>query len=327
MAVLCRELLSSALSEPNLLNEAVTRFAGAVGTTFVESWDQPSQQVIECLYDANLRLPHSHAASFALCHDFAIRFYTTKLNGDYEKVMSVLDKVLILHSPAESPNPYLGEVFNLAAQLARNRFNVYGYPEYLEDAISRTRAYLGSTSLEDPKRSAMIYLLFKLEKTRFDDFGITNGPPNMHSSSSEVFYLLPFSHLVASLAASNAVISPPMAVDDCIQHLDAINTLDRITDKSDIEEAVRYCQLLLASLHGRPDDLCTINLIGASGRFLHHAFKITNKREYLDESIVRSATNFILDVQVQGVQDQRGCRRTDATISNRCRKSIHEDTW
>jgi len=200
--------------------------------------------------------------------------------------MSVLDKVLILHSPAESPNTYLVEMFCIAVQLATDRFNLYGYPEYLEDAISRTRAYLGSTSLEDPKRSAMIYLLFKLEKTRFDDFGITNGPPNMHSSSSEVFYLLPFSHLVASLAASNAVISPPMAVDDCIQHLDAINTLDRITDKSDIEEAVRYCQLLLASLHGRPHDLLTIHLIGASGRFLHHAFKITNKREYLDESIV-----------------------------------------
>jgi len=54
MAVLCRELLSSGLSEPDLVNEAVRRFAGAVSIILVESWDQPSQQVIECLCEANL---------------------------------------------------------------------------------------------------------------------------------------------------------------------------------------------------------------------------------------------------------------------------------
>jgi len=286
MAVLCRELLSSSLSEPDPVNEAVARFAGAVSTTLVDSWDQPSQQVIECLCEANLHLPHLHAASFALCQVFAVRFHTTKLNGDYEKAMSVLDKALILHSPAESPNPFLGEMFRLAAWLAGNRFNSYGYPEYLEDAISCTRAYLGSTSLEDPKGSEIIHSLFKLERTRFDDFGVTNGPQNMHSSSPEAFYPPPFAHLVTSLVASNAVMSPPMSAVDGIRHFDAINTLDRITDKSDIEEAVKYCQLLLALLHGCPDDVLTINILGASGRFLHHTFMITKKHEYLDESIV-----------------------------------------
>src|SRR5438445_10517698 len=151
MAVLCRELLYSGLSEQDLVNEAVMRFSGAVSTALLDSWDQPSQQVIECLCEANMRLPHLHATSFTLCQVLAIRFNTTKSNGDYEKAVSILDKVLTLHSPAESPNPYLGEMVGLAAGLARGRFNVYGYPEYLEDAISRTRAHLGSTSLEDPK--------------------------------------------------------------------------------------------------------------------------------------------------------------------------------
>ena len=286
MAILCRELLSSGLSEKGLVNEAITRFAGAVSTALLDSWDQPSQQVIECLCEANMCLPHLHAASFALCQVFAIRFYTTKLNDDYEKAMSFLDKVLTLHSPAESPNSYLGEIFGLAASLARSRFNLYGYPEYLEDAISRTHTYLRSISLKDPKRSAIIHSLFELERKRFDDFGVTNGLPNMRSStSSEDFHLPPFSHLVTSLVASNAAKSPPMAAKAYIQHFRVISTLDRITDKSDIEEAVRYCQVLLASLQERPHDVLTIRIMATSGSFLHQAFKSTRKPEYLDESI------------------------------------------
>jgi len=142
--------------------------------------------------------------------------------------------------------------------------------------------------LEDPKHIKIVHSLSKLERTRFDDFGITNGPPNMHLSSPEAFYPPLFSHLVTSLVALNTVtsMSSPMSAVDSIQHFDAINTLDHITDKSDIEEAVKYCQLLLALLYGHPDDVLTINILGASGRFLHHAFMITKKHEYLDESIV-----------------------------------------
>jgi len=285
LAALCREVLSLGLSEPDLVNEAVTRFGGAVSTTLIDSWDQPSKQVVECLCEVNMRLPHAHVASLVLCQVFVIRFYTTKLNGDYDQAMSMIDKVLIPHSPAESPNPYLGQVFGLAAGLAKSRFTFYGYPEYLEDAISRMNAYLGWISVRDPKRSAFIQSLSELERRRFDDFGVTNALPNMNSGSSEGSYLPPFSHLATSLAASNAARSPPMTANDSIQHFLVISTLGHITDKSVIEEAARYCQLLLASLLERPDDVLTIAIMGTSGKFLYRAFIITKKPEYLDESI------------------------------------------
>ena len=202
------------------------------------------------------------------------------------EAMVILDKVLTLHSPAESPNPYLGEMLDLAAELARGRFNIYGYPEYLEDAISRTRAHLGSISLKDPKRSVVIHSLFELERKRFNDFGVTNGLPNMDSTtSSEVFRLPPLSHLMTSLVAPNTATSPPMAANDYIQHFRVISTFDRITNKSDIEEAVRYCQVLLASLQVHPHDVLTIRTMATSGKFLHQAFMIIRKPEYLDESI------------------------------------------
>ena len=92
--------------------------------------NKPSQQVIECLCEATMHLPHLHTASFTLYRVFAIWFYMTKLNHDYEEAMVILDKVLALHSPAESSNPYLGEMLDLAAELARGRFNIYGYPVY-----------------------------------------------------------------------------------------------------------------------------------------------------------------------------------------------------
>jgi CHAT domain-containing protein len=287
MAVLCRELLSSASgpSEPNVVN-SITRFAEAVSATLIASWDRPSNQVIECLCEANMRLPHVYAASSALCQVFAIRFFATKLNGDYEKAMSIIDKVLIPHSPAENPNPHLGKVFDLAARLAEHRFHFYGYPEYLEDAIFRTNAYLGWTSVKDPNRSAIIHSLSKLEKERFDILGVINGLPNTHSVGSEVSNLQipPFSHLATSLAARNAT-SSPMTATDYMRHFRVIASLGHITDTSVIEEAARYCQLLLASLQDRPNDVLTVAIMDTLGKFFYHAFNITKKPEYLDGSI------------------------------------------
>jgi len=73
---------------------------------------------------------------------------------------------------------------------------------------------------------------------------------------------------------------------DRFQHLRAIDSIDRITNKADIEEAIKYCRLLLTSLQS-PDDAMIITslTVSRSGNFLYRAFTLTNNPMYLNESI------------------------------------------
>jgi len=143
MAVLCREQLASNQE----LHGAVEPFAEAVITRM---FDPPSQQIVECLCEANARLPNSYIVSITLSKSFLLRFMITLSTEDYEGAMAPLDRIITSRSPAESPNKHLTEALAAAAQIARS---FHGTPEFLEEAISRTRAHLISTSLEDPKHA------------------------------------------------------------------------------------------------------------------------------------------------------------------------------
>ena len=174
-----------------------------------------------------------------------------------------------------------------AAQIARSRFIFYGTPEYLEEAISRTRAHLISTSSEDPKYGNIVKSLEGLEKRRLKNFGITHAVPEAHPSNPETISLPSFSDLIASLPEMNAMESASMATKDYRRHLDAVKSMIRITDGTDIDEAIKYCRLLLASLQKRSVHPITMTdlIILRSGEFFHHTFKLTNNTEYLNESI------------------------------------------
>ena len=286
MVVLCREQLSSDLLGPEL-NSTVTTFARAVITHMGYSLDPPSQQIIECLSEANARSPDSHFVSIVLSRSFLERFISTQSDEDYEAAMALLDRIITSHSPAESPNEYLTIALSTAAEAAHFRFILDGTAEQLEQAISRTRAHLISTSLEDPKRGDIIQFLEGLERERLDNFGVTHALPEAHPSNPETTPLPPFSHLTASLAEMNAIESSPMTTADCLRHYDAVNSMKRITNRTDIDEAVTYCRLLLASFQQRsvhPTTMAGLITV-ASGDFLHHAFRLTNNPEYLDESI------------------------------------------
>jgi len=283
MAVLCREQLAS---NPEL-HSAAESFAEAVITRMAGLFDPPSQQIIECLCEANARLPNSHIVSITLSKSFLLRFMITRSTEDYEGAMAPLNRIITSRSPAESPNQHLTEALAAAAQVARSRFIFYGTPEFLEEAISRTRAHLNSTSLDDPKCADIIQSLERLERRRLDNFGITHALPEAHPRNPKTTCLPSFSDLTASLAEMNAIESPSMVTKDYHRHLDAVKSMIRITDKTDIDEAIKYCRLLLASLQQGPVRPTTMTdlIVIKSGDFLHHAFKLTNNPEYLDESI------------------------------------------
>jgi hypothetical protein len=287
MSVLCHELLGPAARSSDFsksgLNNAIECFAQAVMIGLVYQWNQPSQQVIECLREANVRLPDSHIIPYVLFRSFDIRFWMTKSIEDYDNAMAVLDKILAPHSSINSPSPYLGDVLTTAAQLLGMRFTCYGNPEYLEEAIFRCRAFLTLIPPEDPDRGGLIKTLIELEKHRFSEFGVTNGLPEAPSSDPKVIDLLSFADLSASLSESNI----PSPMKHRLRYLTALDTMDGITNKADIEDAVKYCRLFLTSLQHSPDDAMTLThlAISRSADFLRHAFTLTSNPEYLNESI------------------------------------------
>ena len=121
MSVLCRKLLLVSSGHPKLdINHAIESFSLALMTGFMTlfdqwsptqlSWDQnspipsqPSQQVVECLLEANMRLPDLHIVSIALFLTFSVRFVITKSNDDYENAMASLDKIRAPHLPTDYP--------------------------------------------------------------------------------------------------------------------------------------------------------------------------------------------------------------------------------
>jgi CHAT domain-containing protein len=287
MSVLCRELLSAGLSEPDG-NVAFESFAQAVMTCFQHSPGQPSQQVVECLREAHTHLPNLLVIPQALFMSFVFRFLTTKSNDDYEDAMAFFDKDIALHSPADNPNPLLGPASYLAATMAYGRLTFYGNPEYLEEAIFRYRACLDLYSPADPLRGAIIQTLERLERSRFKEFGVTHGHrlPESCSSSPEVIDRPSLPHLAASLAGSNADKPLPMTMEALSRHHMAVKSMLHSADKVDIEEAVKYCRLLLSSLQKNPsDEMMAPIIIANSGDFLLRAFKLTKNPEYLNESI------------------------------------------
>ena len=286
MVVLCRKQLSSDLLGPEL-NSTVTTFARAVITHMETSLDPPSQQVINCLCEANARLPDSHDVSFALSKSFLLCFILTWSREDYECAMAPLDRIITSHSSVESPNQYLTKALAAAALAAYYGFVLCGTAEDLEEAIFRTRAYLTSIPLEDPKHGDISRTLEELERTRLNDLGITHTLPELHPNNPDTITLPPFSHLTASLTEMNAMESPSMTIEDRLWHLGAINSMNSIADKTDIDKAIKYCRLLLTSLQQSPIQpiILTDTIIIKSSEFLHHAFRLTNNPEYLDESI------------------------------------------
>ena len=283
MLVLCRELLSSNASKQDL-NAAVETFAETIIHHTEDTLDPPSQQVIECLREANTRLlSDSYSVSLALSTAFSARFAETSSNGDYECAMGHLDKFIVSHFPIGGPRQTLRRHLSVAANLATRRSNFSRDPEYLEEAINRTRAHLGFVSVEDLEHDEIAQTLAHLVGRRGLEFGDVRV---LHSDDPVVEDLPSFSQLAASLAKSKNLNfkPPPMTTKACSRHHRALVSAGRITDQTEIEKAVQYCRLLLPFLRRSSNRLTHPTLLLAAD-LLKHAFDLTHNPEYLYESI------------------------------------------
>jgi CHAT domain-containing protein len=288
MAVLCRELLASNPSEVNL-EDAVTSLAQNFVAYHLESWNQPPNQVIECFREANMRLPDLQEVSIGLSAALSARFLITRSSEDYNDAMAPIDKIISSRFPGDCLSQNVRLSLSMATNLAHTRFILSGDPEYLEEAIVRFRAHLDSLSVEDPERGDIIRSLADLERSRFNEFGVTNGLEEVRSDNPGhgVTNAPSFLHVTKSLVEANSDTRPSMATSDRLRYLGAICSVGRVTNKADIQEAVGYCRLLLPSLRNSPDVAMapTQLIIIRTGSFLLESFHVTKNPEYLNEAI------------------------------------------
>jgi CHAT domain-containing protein/tetratricopeptide (TPR) repeat protein len=282
MTVLCRELLASDdLIRPTSVAFAIlTRFVFSLGLGGLDT--QTLEQLIECLRKANARLPDPHHVPYALSCCLFMRSIAIDSNDDYDDAIAILDEIIASHSTTDDPDlrSRAREAAGLAAMLAHRRFAFYEKPEYLEEASLRCRAHLSTLPLEHPHRHTFVESLTDLEMERFDKFGVKNADSEARSRDPNVIDLPSFSNLAASLINSSTV---NLITKDRNQHVAALRSMDQITDAADLEEAIKYAQLLLTSLP--PVDQLAHATAFKLGHLRYVAFTRTDDVEHLNDSI------------------------------------------
>jgi hypothetical protein len=201
--------------------------------------------VFDCLREANVRLSKFPQLSLWLAICLIVRFSVTHSNADCEEALAILDRIIASSHlyTNDARNPLQEEASRWITKLAAARFMAFNKTEYLE-AISRHRTYLSSASLDNPLRSELSQLL----TIHHHEFGM-GGDQEGRSSDPQIVDLSTFSSLTASLTEPN---SSPITNEQWEQHSRALRSLTCITDIAEMEEAIEYCRLLVASVRRDP---------------------------------------------------------------------------
>jgi len=279
MADLCDELLDSDISTDSLTHPIIL-FASTIEARGKESLGVKisSEKVIGSLRRVIIRLPDLAEVSFVLAKCLIFRLFLTFSDDDYNEGMAVLDKVINLRGPGDTPSPYQAMALWTAVKFPLIRFETSGKPEHLEQAIYLNRTLVDRLSLDDPARDEVIKHLSFLQGLRLDGSGVT---PKLETSTSESGRLPSFRDLTASLPELSV---KPLLETTFDKHYDALSssTINRLTDIADIEDGVNYCQQLIASY---PDHLFAPDARIALGVLLGRAFECTNEIEYVNRAI------------------------------------------
>ena len=250
MTALTQELLTSDPSS-DYTTRASASFARAIGTMMPP--DRVLNEVIECLRLARIHKPELREVPYFLAGYLFTRSYHT-LDDELDEAVSILDEMIASSSPGDE---FLSKCQTLMAHIASLR-SVPSHPEHSEEAIYRARAFLSSSSVEDPLNPTWSYVLDHAAKNRFKNFGPIDG---LEASSSN-------DSLPADLVDGTQNTRP---LDDL---LDGIRNFS-ITD---IEGAIELGRSLSS-------DLSDLESSFEFGKFLFEAFMQTKNINHLNESI------------------------------------------
>ena len=286
MADLCDELLNSDISIESLTN-AIEAFAMAVGSRKKEYFEREilSEKVIKCLKKAIMCLPDSHEISIVLARSLFNRFNISPSDEDYQEGMAIVDKVITFRDSDDSLCPHSETAVHLAVLFAMARLGVDSKPEPLEQVIYRLRNLLDRTPLEGSYRAFFNSVLSYSQGLRLNDSSVTVDVEDLYFPS-EFADLPSFRDLTASLPELNDITTP----ERLGKYLNALEytTIDRLTDITDIEDGVKYCQQLLSSY---ADSELAPDAREALYWLFVRAWERTSQTNYLDEAISAAREN------------------------------------
>ena len=218
MAGLCYELLNSDTPIVSL-TLPITIFAEVVDTHVGGiSGKDLSEEVVRCLQRAQMRLPDQDNATIVLAKCLFKRFMAAPSDDDYKEAMAILDKIIVFRGPGNTPSLYRERALKLAGMFGKIRFELQPSNKHLDEAISRIRARLDGTSLQDPLRPAVAASLSQLEGHRLRGVRITKsnllvlpGNPELLPGNPERPQPPSFPDATASPITSNTVEPPAVA--------------------------------------------------------------------------------------------------------------------
>ena len=252
MTALTQELLTSDPSS-DFTTRASECFTRAVGTNLPKLSPDLLNEIIECLRLARMHKPELREGSYFLARCLFARSYDAP-NDELDEVVSILDEIIVTSPPGDE---LLAECQELVAYLAIIRL-IPMHPEHSEEAIFRARAFLASSSIEDPLYPTWSHVLERAKKNRIENFGPIDGLG----------------------ASSGSDPLPANPVDIARKTRPLLKLRDGIHNFSitDIEGAIK----LGRSLSSDPSDLMSSHEFG---KVLFEAFERTKDINCLNESI------------------------------------------
>ena len=264
MAVLSRELLET--SDVHATQQLILLIHSVVSSKIRPGvLDQPLDELIEFSRVARKRRPDLLEGHRTFAISLFSRYFMTYVNDDYEEATSILD-VIIARSPGNSHDESVAkdraEATCLVTLLAMGRSIVYHTPEYLEEAIYRTRTCASSPSVKE-HFPGTVFDLEATSKERSRYFGSIEG---VDAPSGELLSL-----------ANPSMSEDDQTLGDKMENL--LFGIRNTDDTAEIDEAIEKCRSILASC---PTNTYILKLFGW---ILYDAFYLRKKIQYLNESI------------------------------------------
>ena len=274
MAVLSRELLTLKTSGVDTTRLILLTGRAVVSRIHPFDPDQPLDELIEFLRVARKHRPNLLQCHIAFAASLSCRYFMTGGNDDYEEVAPVLDEILTYPPSENTQDEFLAYArsyaTSLVTHLARIRSATYPTPEYLEEAIYRTR-----TDFDSPFRDDSLFVLDPeaISEQRFRYFGSTEGL-GVEKSSGDSSLSRQFRRLQEI---------KPEFIRAYDQMKDLHSEICNEDNATKIDETVKKGRTILAS-YSRTDTLY-VGLLNLFGGVNYEAFQRTEKIEYLNESI------------------------------------------
>ena len=269
MATLCSELLTLDVSNVDITPLIILFIKATISK--VRPWvpDLPLNQLIECLRLARMHKPELRISQASLACCLASRYFNTYVNDDYEEAASMLDEIIASSFPGDGQHLAL----HLVTAAAVLRSAMHNTPEYLEEAVYRIRAF----RVEHPSNPFFNRFLEDITRQRFDYFGFIEG---LEASSSN--YQLSQSVSVASVGVDKPGNMERDLLLPKAELLRGVISEIHNNNITNIDEVIEKCRVILTS---PIPHLFGLRLSDSLASILFNFFKITNKIEYLNESI------------------------------------------